>query len=159
MTANTAVRVLFVEDSEADVELALLALRRDGFEVSWQRVESEAGLRRAVSDSPPEVILSDFAMPAYTGMDALRLARELAPTTPFIFVSGTIGEEQAIDAIRQGATDYVLKNNLRRLSTAVRRALSEAEERRRIPRRSARGWSRSWRRPATTSECPTPRER
>jgi diguanylate cyclase (GGDEF)-like protein/PAS domain S-box-containing protein len=77
----------------------------------------------------PQVILADFSMPGFSGMDALRLARVTAPDVPFIFVSGTIGEERAIEAIRLGATDYVLKDNLRRLGTSVRRALSEVVER------------------------------
>jgi diguanylate cyclase (GGDEF)-like protein/PAS domain S-box-containing protein len=130
----TAVDLLFVEDSEDDVELAVRALNKDGLAVSFSRVESADALRRALTNVVPDVILSDFSMPRFDGIQALRLARELAPAVPFIFVSGTIGEEVAIEAIRHGATDYVLKNNLRRLGTAVKRALAEAAERRRILR-------------------------
>jgi diguanylate cyclase (GGDEF)-like protein/PAS domain S-box-containing protein len=130
--ARTPIQVLFIEDSEADVELALRSLDQGGFEVSWERIDLEEDLRRALGSSKPQAILSDFSMPRFDGVDALRLAKELAPGVPFIFLSGTIGEEQAIEAIRLGATDYVLKNNMRRLSTAVRRALSETGERERI---------------------------
>jgi diguanylate cyclase (GGDEF)-like protein/PAS domain S-box-containing protein len=129
---KTPIRVLFIEDSEADVELALRSLEQGGFEVSSERVQLEEDLRRVLGSSKPQAILSDFTMPGFDGADALRLAKELAPGVPFIFLSGTIGEEQAIEAIRLGATDYVLKNNMRRLSTAVRRALSEAGEHERI---------------------------
>lgn len=129
---RTPIRVLFIEDSEADVELALRSLEQGGFEVSSERVELEEDLKRSLGSSKPQAILSDFTMPGFDGVDALRLSKRLAPGVPFIFLSGTIGEEQAIEAIRLGATDYVLKNNMRRLSTAVRRALSEVGEHERI---------------------------
>ncbi len=128
---RTPIQVLFIEDSEVDVELALHSLDQGGFEVSWDRVDAEEDLKRALGSSKPHAILSDFSMPRFDGVDALRLAKELAPGVPFIFLSGTISEERAIEAIRLGATDYVLKNNMRRLGTVVRRALSEAAERRR----------------------------
>src|SRR5437773_8702167 len=129
---KTSIQVLFVEDSEVDVELALRSLEQGGFEVSWDRVELEEDLKRALGSAKPQAILSDFSMPRFDGIDALRLSKELAPDVPFIFLSGTIGEERAIEAIRLGATDYVLKNNMRRLGTVVKRALSEAGERERI---------------------------
>src|SRR5439155_18981146 len=126
------IQVLFIEDSEVDVELALRSLEQGGFEVSWERVDLEEDLRRVLSASKPQAILSDFSMPRFDGIDALRLVKELAPGVPFIFLSGTIGEERAIEAMRLGATDYVLKNNMRRLGTVVKRALSEVGERERI---------------------------
>ncbi|TMG78161.1 MAG: EAL domain-containing protein [Betaproteobacteria bacterium] len=126
---KTPIQVLFIEDSEIDVELALRALDQGGFDVSWECVEVEEELKRALRLQRPQAILSDFSMPGFDGMEALRLAKEMAPGVPFIFVSGTIGEERAIEAIRLGATDYVLKDNMRRLGTSVRRALSEASER------------------------------
>jgi diguanylate cyclase (GGDEF)-like protein/PAS domain S-box-containing protein len=129
MREKTSVRVLFIEDSKVDVELTVLELDQDGFDVSWERVELEGDVKQALSLRRPQVILADFSMPGFSGMEALRLARVTAPDVPFIFVSGTIGEERAIEAIRLGATDYVLKDNLRRLGTSVRRALSEAVER------------------------------
>ncbi len=126
------IQVLFIEDSEIDVELALRSLEQGGFDVSWECVQVEEELKRALSSHRPQAILSDFSMPGFDGMEALRLAKEIAPGVPFIFVSGTIGEERAIEAIRLGATDYVLKDNMRRLGTSVRRALSEASERERV---------------------------
>jgi diguanylate cyclase len=126
---NQAVNLLFVEDSKEDVELALRALKRDGIEVRSRHVDSEPALREALGAARPDAVLSDFSMPGFDGLHALRIVRELAPEVPFIFVSGTIGEERAIDAIRMGATDYILKSSMRRLGTAVRRALAEAAER------------------------------
>ncbi len=130
--SSDQINVLFVEDSEVDVELELRALQRDGLEVLFQRVDSEVALRQALGTIQPDAILSDFSMPGFDGLRALSLSREIAPRVPFIFVSGTIGEERAIEAIRNGATDYVLKNNLRRLPTSVRRALGESAERERV---------------------------
>src|SRR5690606_12467790 len=127
--ARTPVRILFIEDSEVDVELAVLELERDGFEVTWDRVEVEEDLRRLLASSSPQIVLSDYAMPVFDGLTALRVVREIRPEMPFIFMSGTIGEERAIESIRSGATDYVLKGNIRRLATAVRRALAETAER------------------------------
>lgn len=132
MTTDAPIRILFIEDSEIDVELAVHAMRQDGVDVRWRRVDSERGLKGALSAARPDAILSDFSMPQFDGLHALRLARDLAPDVPFIFLSGTIGEERAIEAIREGATDYVLKNNMRRLSTSVRRALAEAAEREKV---------------------------
>ena len=123
------VKILFVEDSENDVELALRALKREGLRVVPCRVESESGMREALGSFHADLILSDFSMPNFDGLMALRLAQNIAPSIPFIFVSGTIGEERAIEAIRMGATDYVLKDNSRRLGSSVKRALGEAQER------------------------------
>ena len=129
---KTPIRVVFIEDSEPDVRLALRALEQGGFDVSWQRAEGEEDLKRALVSSTPHAIISDFSMPRLDGVQALRLAREVAPGVPFIFLSGTIGEERAIEAIRLGATDYVMKNNLRRLGPAMRRALADLAERERV---------------------------
>jgi diguanylate cyclase (GGDEF)-like protein len=129
MSDQAPISLLFVEDSKEDVELALRALKRDGLEARPRHIDSEPALREALAASQPDAILSDFSMPGFDGLHALRIARELAPQVPFIFVSGTIGEERAIEAIRMGATDYILKSSMRRLGTAVRRALSEAAER------------------------------
>src|SRR5258708_17464921 len=129
---RTAIQVLFVEDSEVDVELALRSLEQGGIEVSWDRVDLEEDLKRALGSSKPQAILSDFSMPRFDGVDALRLAQELAPGVPFIFLSRTIAEERAIEAIRLAATDYFLKNNMRRLRPGVRLAPTEACDSRRI---------------------------
>ena len=126
------VEVLFIEDSEFDVELAVRALRKEGLSPRWSVVTTERALKETLAANVPHVILSDFSMPEFDGLAALGISRQMAPQVPFIFVSGTIGEERAIEAIRSGATDYVLKDNMRRLGTAVRRALTEAVERQKI---------------------------
>ncbi|MEW6688852.1 MAG: PAS domain S-box protein [Pseudomonadota bacterium] len=125
----SATRVLLLEDVAADAELALRELKRAGLEIEQRIVKSEAEFRTVLAEFRPEVVLSDFSMPGFDGMTALRIARELSPDTPFIFVSGTLGEEYAIRALQQGATDYVLKSNLARLPVAVERALQEVRAR------------------------------
>src|SRR3989449_1052303 len=129
MTSKTVptLRVLLAEDVAADAELEIREIKRAGLRVSHRIVDSEKDFIRALREFAPDVILSAFAMPQFDGMDALRLAKELAPDTPFIFVSGTLGEEYAIRALKNGATDYVVKSNLARLSAAVERALAEAK--------------------------------
>jgi diguanylate cyclase (GGDEF)-like protein/PAS domain S-box-containing protein len=122
-------RILMAEDVAADAELEIRELKRAGLRVVHRIVETEEAFREALRDFRPELILSDFSMPHFDGMLALALARELVPDMPFIFVSGTIGEEYAIRALKNGATDYVLKNNLVRLPAAVERALQDTEER------------------------------
>jgi diguanylate cyclase (GGDEF)-like protein/PAS domain S-box-containing protein len=124
------VRVLLAEDVPADAELELRELKRAGLRVRHLVADNEQAFERALREFVPDIILSDFSMPGFDGMAALAMARELTPETPFIFVSGTIGEEYAIRAMKNGATDYVLKTNLLRLPAAVERALAEAQERR-----------------------------
>src|SRR5690349_5607073 len=125
-TRDDSLRVLLVEDSAEDGELLVRALRALQRPVRAERVASEAELRRALSRFAPHLVLSDHSMPGFSGHEALRIVQEHAPQLPFIFVSGTIGEEAAIDALRRGATDYVLKDNLRRLPTAIQSALRTA---------------------------------
>jgi PAS domain S-box-containing protein/diguanylate cyclase (GGDEF)-like protein len=125
---NMPIRVLLIEDVRADAELEVRALKRAGLRIEHRVVEAEVVFRNALAEFVPDVILSDFSMPKFDGMFALSLARELCPDTPFIFVSGTIGEEYAIRALNNGATDYVLKANLARLPVAVQRALQDARE-------------------------------
>jgi diguanylate cyclase (GGDEF)-like protein/PAS domain S-box-containing protein len=128
--AQPTIRVLLTEDVAADAELEVRELKRAGLRIEHRIVDAEESFERALREFSPDVILSDFSMPDFDGMAALALARELAPDTPFIFVSGTIGEEYAIRALKNGATDYVVKSNLVRLPAAVERAISEARERR-----------------------------
>jgi diguanylate cyclase (GGDEF)-like protein len=127
--AASLVRVLFVEDVPSEAELSLSYLKRAGMDCVTLRVDTEAALRVALREFAPTVILSDFSLPQFDGLAALNIARELAPQVPFIFVSGTIGEERAIDALLCGAVDYVLKTNLARLAPAVKRALEESAAR------------------------------
>jgi diguanylate cyclase (GGDEF)-like protein len=125
--ARDPIRVLLVEDMELEAELTSSHLRRHGLAHIMQRVETDEAMRAALRDFRPTIILSDFSLPKFDGLRALEIARECAPETPFLFVSGTIGEERAIEALRRGAVDYVLKSNLARLGAAVQRALQEAE--------------------------------
>ena len=124
------IRVLLTEDVPADAELEVRELKRAGLRIVHHTVDTQDAFERAVHEFSPDIILSDFSMPSFDGMAALSLARDLCPDVPFIFVSGTIGEEYAIRALKNGATDYVLKSNLVRLPAAVERALADARERR-----------------------------
>jgi signal transduction histidine kinase len=121
-----ALRVLFVEDSSDDAELETIQLRKAGFDVTASRVWSAADLHAAI-DGPWQVIIADYNMPDFTGLDALAIWRERRPDIPFILVSGTLGEERAVGALQAGAHDYLMKDNLRRLGPAVVRALRETE--------------------------------
>jgi diguanylate cyclase (GGDEF)-like protein/PAS domain S-box-containing protein len=122
-----AIRVLQLEDNAVDAELVLRRLKADGLAALPRVVDDEIGFRHALADFAPQVILSDFSLRGFDGLSALEIARAMAPTTPFIFVSGTIGEERAIEALKRGATDYVLKDNLRRLVPAIKNALRQTE--------------------------------
>jgi PAS domain S-box-containing protein/diguanylate cyclase (GGDEF)-like protein len=124
-------RVLIVEDIAAEAELAVRQLERSGIGCVHHRVDTEPAFRKALGDFRPHIILSDFTIPQFDGLAALEIAAQSAPDVPFIFLSGTIGEERAIEALRRGAVDYVLKSNPARLAPAVRRALREVAERRR----------------------------
>jgi diguanylate cyclase (GGDEF)-like protein len=123
------IRVLLVEDVEHEAELTCLHLKKHGIAHVVRRVETDDAMRTALREFRPTIILSDFSLPAFDGLRALEVAREVAPEVPFLFVSGTIGEERAIEALRRGAVDYVLKTNLARLGAAVQRALQDAEAR------------------------------
>ena len=114
---------------EFEAELTCHHLKKHGIAHLVQRVETDVAMRAALQEFRPSIILSDFSLPAFDGLSALAIARELAPDIPFLFVSGTIGEERAIEALRRGAVDYVLKTNLARLGAAVQRALEDAEAR------------------------------
>ncbi|WP_229780820.1 hybrid sensor histidine kinase/response regulator [Deinococcus malanensis] len=123
-------RILHLEDSELDHELVVLNLDGDlPWTVDVTRVEDEAGFQNALETSQPHLILSDFALPSYDGLSAYRAAHARLPLIPFIMVTGAMGEEVAVDTLRQGVTDYILKQRLERLAPAVRRALNEVEAR------------------------------
>jgi len=123
-------RLLLIEDSESDAELTIWRLKAAGFECTYHCVVNEREMRSALRDGLPDLILSDFSLPGFDGMSALAIARVEAADVPFIFLSGTIGEERAIEALKCGAIDYVLKSNPIRLVPAIKRALAEAELRR-----------------------------
>jgi PAS domain S-box-containing protein len=129
MSAPPHIRILTVEDSPLDAELIDRELRRAKLEFAARRVETEQEFREALASTDPDVILADYNLPHFDGSSALKIARELVPETPFIFVSGSIGEERAVLALREGATDYILKDRLSRLPAAILRALDERRER------------------------------
>jgi PAS domain S-box-containing protein len=124
-------RVLILEDSAVDAELMTRELLGEGLSFTATRVWTESDFTAEVRTRTPDIILADYSLPAYDGMSALRVAAQEHPEIPFIFVSGTLGEETAIDALHNGATDYVLKYRLTRLGPAVRRALLAVDDRRR----------------------------
>ena len=132
---SESIKVLLVEDTVADAELLIREMRNGGLQVVVERVDSRDAMEQALEQLRPDVILCDYSLPGLGGMAALQIAKHCRPDTPFIFVSDTIGEERAIEALKQGATDYVLKDNRTRLAPSLRRALAEANERR--ARRSA----------------------
>lgn len=120
-------RVLHLEDSELDHELLAEELRRGGLQAAITRVDTPAGFRRALEESSWDVILSDYRMPGFSGLDALSMLRASGHLVPFIILSGVIGEDTAVDAMRHGATDYLLKGRTARLVPAIERALQNAD--------------------------------
>src|SRR5579864_706912 len=121
------IRVLMVEDSEDDATLIARELRRGGYELAFTRVDSAEAMHTALMRERWNLVICDYSMPHFTGIDALKLLRASGSEAPFIFVSGTIGEDTAVGALKQGAQDYVMKDNLKRLIPAIRRELLEAK--------------------------------
>jgi len=134
VVTGSPIRILMVEDSALDAELIALQLSRAGLPFSVERTWSDQGMRDALAAHDFDVILADHVLPGFSGDLALVLAGELAPEVPFIFVSGTLTEELAVEALKRGARDYVVKSRLQRLPEAVLRAINEAQERRRLRR-------------------------
>src|ERR1700674_5083939 len=122
-------RVLLIEDSEDDAALVERGLRRGNYDIQLERVDESSALESAIRKQSWDLIISDFSMPHFSGTDALRMLRSMGCDKPFIFVSGTIGEETAVSALKDGAQDYLMKTNLKRLVPAVQRELREAEQR------------------------------
>ena len=127
-------KVLILEDVPTDAELMIEELAEAGLSFVSKRVATKASFVNAIADFSPDIILSDYSLPSFDGLAAMKIAGERCPDVPFIFVSGALGEEMAIDLLKKGATDYVLKNRLSRLEPAVSRALHEVEERRELER-------------------------
>ena len=122
-------RILSLEDDPTDADLIQALLERDGIKCEVTRVDSEPAFRACLDEGAIDLILADYTLPGFDGLSALRIATDRRPTLPFIFVSGTLGEDIAIEALKIGATDYVLKTRLSRLGSSVRRALREASDR------------------------------
>src|SRR6266550_967740 len=125
---NFPLRVLHLEDDARDTELVQAALEGEGIQSELTRVEREEDFLAALKRESLDLILADYSLPSFDGLSALKIAQEHAPDVPFIFVSGKLGEDVAIEALKTGATDYVLKTHLVRLGPAVNRALREARE-------------------------------
>src|SRR5437879_8833885 len=123
-------RILVAEDSETDAELVQRELKRGGLDFQSRRVQTESDFRRELHECQPHLVIADVSMPQFSGPKALAIARESRADIPFIFISGTIGENVAVDMMKAGANDYVMKNNLARLVPALKRELREAEVRR-----------------------------
>ena len=123
-------RILIIEDSEDDTLLVIRGLQKDGYDSSYERVETAEDMREALERETWDIIIADYTLPHFSGLDALKLYKEKGLDIPFIVVSGTIGEEIAVAAMLSGAHDYVMKNNLPRLFPAIQKALTEAESRR-----------------------------
>ncbi len=124
------VRILLVEDSPEDAELTSMQLLDAGLEARFERVDSGQELAKALVDFKPDLVLSDLSMPGFSGYDALKLVRSQKPPVPFIFVSGTMGEDTAVQALRDGASDYILKDKTARLPAAAARAIRESRSER-----------------------------
>ena len=129
-SAKRKLQVLIVEDLPTDAELLVRELQRFGYLVTYKRVDSAQTLREALDQPGWDIVLSDFAMPRFTGLKALELVKASGLDLPFLLVSGTVGEDVAVEAMRAGAQDYLGKDRLARLAPAVARELREAEVRR-----------------------------
>jgi PAS domain S-box-containing protein len=125
----TALRFLVLEDNPLDVELMHITLTDGGVDCDLLRVDTRTEFVRALETDTFDLILADYTLPDFDGISALEIARSLCPDTPFVIVSASLGEERAIETLKRGATDYILKQRIKRLVPAVNRALREAQER------------------------------
>src|SRR5271165_7032323 len=126
---KSPLRILYLEDNPRDAELVQETLASDGIECQVTRVETEADFITSLEQGGFDLILADYTLPSFDGLSALKIAQQKWPHVPLIFVSGTLGEEVAIEALKIGATDYIFKTRLSRIVPSVQRALREAEER------------------------------
>jgi PAS domain S-box-containing protein len=127
---SSSLDLLLVEDSQDDAELVLHALRGHGFDVASERVDTADALRSVIESRDWDVVICDHGLPSFDSTEALEIVREFAPDLPFVVLSGTIGEEAAVEALKSGASDVVLKTNLRRIGAVVERELRQAENQR-----------------------------
>jgi PAS domain S-box-containing protein len=125
MTNKSLLKILFVEDLPSDAELAVMELRKEGLRFEHMRVDTRDGFIKALQDFKPDIVISDYMMPSYNGMQALKDAHEFDPSLPFILCTGSMNEETAVECIKAGATDYIIKEHLTRLPFAVKEALEQ----------------------------------
>jgi len=138
MQTKARLRVLIVEDSEDDTILLVEALKSGDFDPAFDRVDTEADMRNALARQQWDIIISDYRIPGFGGLEALHILKESKLDLPFIILSGAIGEETAVEAMKAGAHDYIMKSNMARIIPAVRRELREAEIRRKSKRAEAK---------------------
>jgi signal transduction histidine kinase len=124
-SSQNRLRVLVIEDSPADAEIEIAELRHGGFDVAADVVDTHELLRESLSKNSYDIILADYSLPTFRGMDALDILRESSLTTPLILVTGALNSETAVECVKQGAMDYVLKDHLARLPISFRRALED----------------------------------
>ncbi|MGZ4824557.1 MAG: sensor histidine kinase [Terriglobales bacterium] len=124
-------RVLFVEDSRADIELSCKELQRDGFDVQVDATDRQQDFTRFIAQHDYDIVITDYGLPGWTGLDAIRILRETGRQTPVILLTGSLGDQMAVQCIKAGASDYVLKENLTHLPHAIKLALRDAESDRR----------------------------
>ena len=127
---DRALKILLIEDAEADAQIQTRELNRSGLSFDTRRVQSEPDFLVQLAEYAPDIIVSDYSIPGFSGLHALEITRKRAPDIPFVFVSGAMGEDKAVELLRLGATDDVLKTNLARLAPTLTRAIEEAEAKR-----------------------------
>ncbi|MBW0433689.1 hybrid sensor histidine kinase/response regulator [Leptospira yasudae] len=123
------VYIICIEDNPNDLALMIRQISSSGLDFSYKQIQTKEELIQELKTSEPDLILSDFSLPSFDGMEALYAVKKYHPNVPFLFVSGWLGEDAAIEALKQGATDYISKNKITKLMLAVERALKESEER------------------------------
>ncbi len=122
------IKVLILEDNESDADLLQRELKKNGFDFTSEVVQTRRSFKAALKEFEPDIILSDFSLPTFDGIDAFAIKQLTSPDVPFIIVSGTIGEERSIELIKNGVTDYALKGNLFSLAPKIVRALKDVKE-------------------------------
>src|SRR5271169_3653644 len=128
-TLDKELRILLLEDVATDAELIVRELRRSHIKCATRRVDTRDTFIKEIASFAPDIILADYKLPSFDGLSALAIAREQCPEAPFIFVSGALGEGLAVETLKKGATDYVLKDQLQKLAPAIKRAIDEVSER------------------------------
>src|SRR5512140_3457013 len=126
---GAGLRLLILEDDPLDAEMELAAIRSGGIACEATRVDTREAFREALQQGAWDLVLADYNLPGFTGLEALQLVRSLDASLPFILISGRLGEERAIESLKSGANDYLLKDNLARLAPSIRRARDEHQAR------------------------------